>query len=404
MQRNVPVIWEPMRWSSNWIDLFRYPVNSRDGLPASARAEAILAVMKQLKKYRKSPSLWVAVDGPGTWYISELGHALFGCYQSIAVSTPDTKVSMSSFFRLPGAYSAKPSAPSFLASVFDEFSLPQKERTKLQVLRTLARMSIAGTKEIASASGYSHTYMRKLLPELAQERYVLYHESGIKEKKFKTPVWQIKRTGIQYAQRSWNIPDNVRFKGIRVEQKYGGQKHRKISRLWWAWLKKAYGSDYEIWQTWSEPSLGDAHPDALAWGSYQGLETLAWLEVESGKKSRMQTIRDIMYRYDRACIIAEAYDLQAIFVVLAQPWVLRSLQKGIRFSIPSNMAIVFENWRNAGYLCKPVFGDSSPLMGDKDYPYIQHTAKMLKKRPDFLLSKVSSKVVDEPPNKDLDLD
>jgi len=153
-----------------------------------------------------------------------------------------------------------------------------------------------------------------------------------------------------------------------------------------------------------EPSLGDAHPDALAWGSYQGLETLAWLEVESGKKSRKQTIRDIMYRYDRACSIAEAYDLQTVFVVLAQPWVLRSLQKGIRFSIPSNMAIVFENWRNAGYLCRPVFGDSSSLMGDKDYPYIQNITKMLKKQSDFLLSKVSSKVVDEPPNEDLDLD
>jgi hypothetical protein len=306
-------------------------------------------------------------------------------------------------FSVTWGYPAKPSIPSFPTSVFDEFSLPQKEWAKLQVLRTLARMSIAGTKEIASSSGYSHTYMRKLLPELVREGYILYHEKGMNEKKIKFPVWQIKRTGIQYAQHSWNIPDNVRFKGVRVEQKYAGQKHRKISRLWWAWLKEAYGSDYEIWQTWSEPSLGDAHPDALAWGSYQGLETLAWLEVESGKKSRKQTIRDIMYRYDQACSIAEAYDLQTIFVVLAQPWVLRSLQKGIRFSIPSNMAIVFENWRNVGYLSRPVFGDSSSLMGDKDYPYFQNIAKMLKKRLDFLLSKVSSKVVEVPPNEDLDI-
>jgi hypothetical protein len=45
------------------------------------------------------------------------------------------------------------------------------------------------------------------------------------------------------------VPDNLRFKGIRVEQKYAGQKHRKMARMWRAWLKEAYGSDYDIWQT-----------------------------------------------------------------------------------------------------------------------------------------------------------
>jgi hypothetical protein len=92
-------------------------------------------------------------------------------------------------------------------------------------------MQIASTKEIASASGYSHSYVRKMLPELAQEGYVVQHPKGIKEKKLTPPVWHIRRVGIQYAHLSWNIRDNINFKGMRVEQKYAGQKHRRIARM-----------------------------------------------------------------------------------------------------------------------------------------------------------------------------
>jgi len=292
-----------------------------------------------------------------------------------------------------------PVTPEFPMYVFEESSLPQKEKAKVQVLRALARMSIASTKEIASTSGYSHAYMRKLLPELVQEGYILHHEKGMKEKRIKAPVWEIRRTGIQYAHQSWNIPDNIRFKGIRVEQKYAGQKHRRIARMWWAWLKEAYGSDYEIWQAWPEPVVGNAHPDALAWGSYQGVETLAWLEVESGKKSRERIVKDIMQRYHQAFTIAEMYDLRMIFVVLAQPWVLRSLKNRILFDIPRNLTIIFENWRNTGILSKPIFGNFGSIWRDKDYCYIKKNAKVLNKQSDFLLSKTSSTEVDESLNK-----
>ena len=384
MRRNVPVVWEPVRWSSGWLDLFRYPINSRDGLPPSARAEAIIAVMKQLKKYRKSPSLWVTVEGPGKWYINELRNVVSECSQSIAISAAGPDLSFSSFLKIPGIYPVKPSAPEFPTYVFDEFSLPQKERAKLQVLRALARMSIAGTKEIASTSGFSHTYMRKLLPELVREGYVLYHEKGVKEKRIKSPVWQIKRTGIQYVHQSWNIPNNLRFKGIRVEQKYAGQKHRKIARMCWAWLKEAYGSDYEIWQAWPEPSIGNAHPDALAWGSYKGIETFAWLEVESGKKSGKRIANDILNRYEQANRISEAHDMPMIFVVLAQRWVLTSLQNNALFFIPSNVALIFENWRNVGYLSTPNFGYFNSMIGGVRFPYIKNISKIIKKDPNYI--------------------
>jgi predicted transcriptional regulator len=395
MPRNVPVIWEPTRYLSGWLDSFRYPVNSCDGLPPSARAEAILGVMKQLKKYRRFPSLWVTVDSPGIWYITELRLALFGTRQPIAITAVGEEPSYGSFFGSPGVYPVKPGAPVFPVSVFDEFSMPQKERAKLRILRALARMSIAGTKEIASTAGYSHTYMRKLLPELVQEGYVLYHERGMREKRIKVPVWEIRRPGIQYAHQSWNIPDNLRFKGIRVEQKYAGQKHRKMARMWWAWLKEAYGSDYEIWQTWTEPSVANTHPDALTWGSYKGVETLAWLEVESGKKSGERIVKDMMHRYGQAKRMAQEHDMQMIFAILGQQWVLKFLQNKGFFLISWNIALILENWRNVGYLSKPIFGEFNSMMRGNGYPYIKNISRIIKKDPNFLTPKFSLEAIDE---------
>lgn len=384
-----------MRCLSGWLDLFRYPVNSRDGLPPSARVDAILGVMKQLKKYRRSPSLWVTVDSPGNWYITELKFALFGNRQPIAITAVGQDPSFSSFLGHPAIYPAKPGAPTFRVAVFDEFSMPQKERAKLQIVRALVRMSIAGTKEIASTAGYSLTYMRKLLPELVQEGYVRYHEKEIEEKRIKAPAWEIRRLGIQYAHQSWNIPNNLRFKGLRMEQKYAGQKHRKMARMWWAWLKETYGSDYEIWQTWTELSIANTHPDALAWGSYNGVETLAWLEVESGKKSGERIVKDMMHRYGQAKSMAQEHDVQMIFAILGQQWVLKYLQNQGFFLIPWNIALILENWRNIGYLSKPIFGEFNSMMRGNGFPYIKNISKIIKQDPNFLTPKFSSEARDE---------
>ena len=395
MRRNVPAIWDPIRWSSSWFDLFRYPVNSRDGLPPYARAAAILGVMKQLRRYRRSPGLWVTVDAPGRWYIDELKCALASCNQPVAISLAGQEVAISEFFKVPGSYSLKPAAPEFTTFAFDEFSLSPRERSKLQVLRALARVTAAGTKEIASMSGLSHTYMRNLLPELVRDRYIAHLEAGSREKMNKYPLWMINRAGIQYAQQSWNIPDKLGFKGLRMEQKYAGQKHRKIARLWWSWLKEAYGTDYEIWQVWPEPAVDNSHPDALAWGDYQGVETLAWLEVESGKKSRDRTVQDIMVRYHRAQAVANKYDVQMIFAVLAQPWVLKSLQNHALFFIPWNVSLIFENWRNVGYLSKPIFGEFNSMMKGDGYPYIKKISKIIKKDPSYFSPRMLPHLADE---------
>jgi len=317
------------------------------------------------------------VDAPGTWYTKALKDSLREQYQPIALNGIGDGLDFSDFRRMPALFPVRPAAPDFLVQSFDDSLLSRKEQSKLRILRSLARVSFTGTKEIASLSGMSHTYARKLLPELVMDRFVEYYENGLGWKPRNYPVWKIKRLGIQYVHQSWNIPANTKFRGIRSEQKYAGQKHRKIARLWRAWLIDAKGSNFEIRQAWPEPALKPAYPDALAWGSYNGVETLAWLEIEIGKKSRRDLVKNIVSRFLLSKKFAEWFEIRIIFVVLAQPWVLRTLAKNGSFIVTENDALIFENWRNFGNLPEPIFGEFNSTSKDGTYPLMKDLSKEL---------------------------
>lgn len=131
------------------------------------------------------------------------------------------------------------------------------------------------------------------------------------------------------------------------------------------------------------------------WGSYKGEETLAWLEVKSGKKSCTRIVEDILLRYRQAKAVAEAYNMRMIFVILAQAWVLNCLQQRGLFFIPSNVALILENWRNVGYLSKPIFGGFNSIMKVDGYPYIKNISKIIKKDPNYLTPKILPHVADD---------
>lgn len=80
--------------------------------------------------------------------------------------------------------------------------------------------------------------------------------------------------------------------------------------------------DFDVWDAWTEPSLGRAHPDTLVMGTYKGIETVIWLEVEAGKKSEKEVVDDLMGRYKQARTIAEEHKVNLIFAVLSLPWAL----------------------------------------------------------------------------------
>ncbi len=279
MQHTLPVTWSPyIVWShplfgDGWMDRFIYLVDSRDGLPPSARAEVIKSLMKLLKRYRNCPCLWVQVDSPGPWYVTALRWALTGFKLDVAVLPLGAELRVIDFLNYPfGVTASCPSKPLFECVPYNGTALTPTEKAELRILRCMARVEYAGVKEIASLTCFSATYTRRLLARLQTKGLIKPFENVSARNRQKVPRWTIRHPGIQYVYRSWNIPHRIPFRRKRMEQKFAGPKHREKSRIFTARLRKAYQPDFEVWQSWTKSGLAGQHPDAIVWGAYQGVE------------------------------------------------------------------------------------------------------------------------------------
>jgi hypothetical protein len=390
-------MWQPSQTTLGWLNLFVYRINGKAGLPPSAWDEIIARLMNQLKARTRFPCLWVKVDSQGQWFVTELKILLSQRSLPVLITNAhekrDAAALLGEFLATPSMTPAKLLAPDFLIPIFSEETLNQREKAKLAILRPLARMLSAFTKEVASTSGFGLTYVRPILLELVEEGLVLPFEESITPNSRKYPSWQITRKGLRYVLSSWNIPGNIRIMSVIKEQKYSGRKHRKLSRFGRARVVDAYTIDFEVWDAWTEPALGSAHPDSLVIGSYKGVETIIWLEVETGKKSGRHVVQDLMFRYKQARQFAEDRKVNVIFAVLALPWVLKALENYGLFLIPGNMALIFDNWRHGGYLPLPIFGGFNSL--GNEYEYIKNLSQIIKKNPNLFIPKLLSELLDE---------
>jgi len=292
--------------------------------------------------------LWVELDAPGTWYADEL-HRLTSCSSKLVISPPGvtpepvdfpqphnllTQSPIQDIFRLPDC---RPSTPiSMHPSV-------------LRVLRTLARLERAQTLEIASLAGFGKSYTHTLLQKLVQLGYT---HSG---KVWRYPGWILTHSGLRQAHLSWNLPPKLSFRRYRREHSRAGPRHRRIARLWRAWLEEAFPYHLKVWDCWTEFAMHPGFPDALAWGVWQGQETLFWLEVDTGHASEDELRSTYRTRYHRALIHAAQVNIPTVFVLLSMPWVLRAVVP-IFNNISDKMAVIAEDWRRFGELPVPEFG------------------------------------------------
>jgi hypothetical protein len=180
------------------------------------------------------------------------------------------------------------------------------------------------------------------LKELRADKLIEWKKIG------KYDGWAIRNKGLSLAQQSWNIPKGVYFARYRGEYRYAGERHRRIARLWRAWLEKAYPM-IEIWDCWTEVPVRDGIPDALAWGTHYGYETLFWLEVDSGHSSRKTMEVNYGRRLRRVCAHAYEWDVPIVFCIMGPPWVVDDF----RWCIPeinSWVAVIGHDWRDFGKL------------------------------------------------------
>ncbi len=323
------------------LDIFRHSLSATDGLPPYAQARIIDLISSQLKKARPNACLWVSVDAPGSWFVREVQRLVKHRIPTLVL--PAGQVPNDAWDFKPHAFPHHTKEPEYLwmdrRFNIRDYGLKVKS---LRVLRILARLKTAHTPEITSLAGFSETYVRTLLKELQVEGLIEWKCIG------KYDGWEIKKKGMRLAHRSWNIPKGVHFTQYRGEFRYAGERHRRVARLWRAWLENAYRG-IEIWGCWTEVPVRYGVPDALAWGTHHGREMLFWLEVDSGHSSR----KTMKANYERRLKIAytHSYDwrIPIVFCIMGPPWVVDCFRWCIPGMYPG-VAVIGHDWREFGKL------------------------------------------------------
>ncbi|MBI2757219.1 MAG: hypothetical protein HYX49_00910 [Chloroflexi bacterium] len=326
------------------LDVFKHSLSATDGLPPYTQARIIDLISNQLIKARPYPCLWVSVDAPGSWYFNEIKRLIKRRIPITILSVDRAPIDEIDFRPY-----ASPSIMQGLEnpSISHPFRIEDHsiKASALRVLRIMARLKTAHTAEITSLAGFSETHVRTLLKELKTNRLIEWKRIG------KYDGWEIKNKGLRLVHLSWNIPKGVHFAAYRREFRYAGERHRRVARMWRAWLENAYRG-IEIWESWTEVSVRYGIPDALAWGIYHGREMLFWLEVDSGHSSRKVMERNYRRRLYDAYLHAKEWGIQIVFCIMGPPWVVEEF----RFCIPHlfpNLAMIGHDWREFGKL--PVY-------------------------------------------------
>jgi len=331
--------------------MFRHTISSSDGLPPYAQARIIDLISTQLKKHRYSPCLWVTVDTPGTWYLNEVKRLVRYNIPTV-ILTPEQDPFDDWGFRCRGycplicLFEEENFYPAYVSPPFSHADYGLSKESVVRVLRILARLKTAHTKEITSLAGYSKTYVRGLLKELQSKGLIEWKRIG------KYDGWAIKTRGMRLAHRSWNVPKGARFAQYRGEVRYSGERHRRVSRMWRAWLEAAYPY-VEIWESWTEVQMRRGIPDGLAWGRKSGRETLFWLEVESGHSSRQVMARQYSKRLQLAMDHVRERGVDVVFCLMGPPWVVKAFAwnlSGPYYFRQKHFAIIGHDWRDFGHL------------------------------------------------------
>ena len=332
-------------WGGRYGDVFVLrPIPGDFPPPWDWVAGAVRPAARALAALRPGACLWIRVPAARSWWTRALRDGLHPLPVPVAVSEREPA---------PEAFSFAPplhAAPISTAS-WNDIVLPTLGPRR--VLTALARLGEGYVAEVASLARLAPGHARKVLHRLRAARQVVHDHDG------RYPVWRITRRGLSLVLRLWAVPKGHTFTARRRERSgSSGARHRRVSRLWNAWLKQA---GYRVFGGWSEvriPGQGRYSPDALAWGpAWDGPkgEVVYWLEVESGHRSREHIARAVDAKLTAARQFGRRYRVRVVFALLAMPWVLKAAAPAVR-DLDDRVAVVFGDWNAFGRLPRPVWG------------------------------------------------
>lgn len=341
---SLPLEWAPiypMNRQDVVFDVFKHHISYKDGLPPYAQARIIDLITNRLIKARQYPALWVSVDAPGDWYVMEVKRLVKKKIpMTVQPAWKTTVIEWNFSEHIEPTYLREGDLP-ILAPRFDPADYGIKE-SALRVLQIMARLKTAYRPEIASLAGFSESHVRNLLKQLQAEHLIERRKIG------KYEGYAIRTKGLSLAHRSWNIPKGVHFSKYRGEFRYAGERHRRVSRRWRAWLETAY-PNIEVLESWTEVPLFYGIPDALVWGRKGEYEILFWLEVDSGHSSEKVMSRNYFHRLQNAYQHANRLGISIVFCIMGPPWAVKAFSWHLP-PLPPNMAVIGQDWRAFGKL------------------------------------------------------
>ncbi len=348
-------------WRNVSVDLglftntFIFPISSHDKLPPEVYCDVLRAAGSIISRNYSFASIWIQVDSPGLWYPIEIRRGLSTLRVPVAVTRSRASLHLADFNFKPYTSGHKLPPPVYEADWISPVS-----QNELDCLRVLARLQQGLTSEIASLVGVSKRTAQYALGELWTRGFI-EHVNPFEDKTIQTlysrkySYWAIRRSGLKVALRSWGIPPGT-YVSSRLEAAHGlGEvsRHKTVARLWLAWLKKSLGQRIEIWDGWTEVNLTDMRltPDALAWAKYEGLETLFWLEVESGHDAGTKTLEKTYKRLQAASKYAYEREIRLVFALLTRPWLQNAITGSvISMGLPRHVAMIIGDWTAFGKL------------------------------------------------------
>lgn len=339
--------WRTSEKNGQWTDVFMLRISPFAGLPPVEYAVGLYRLASLLIRKRPSASLWVQVDGPGNWYRETLRSVLrWKGKLPIAVSGPSSLSTPDRFDYIVLPF-LEDKRPPEVKRVKEEMAALSKQA--LLCLQVLARIDCGTLEEMASLALLYPGNIQSVLGELVREGLVSCDEE--RNKKDTVIRWRIQRDGLSLALRSWGIPKEIPF-ARRKEMAFSDPEgdHRRISRLWPKWLITAW-PHIQVWSGWSEVSLPGLPqtPDGLAWGMMNGLETLFWLEVESGHSSREEVRKKIRRRFVHAAEYAKEQNVCLVFALLGREWVCEAARPAF-VGIPPHVAVTIGDWKEKDWL------------------------------------------------------
>ncbi len=360
-------------WPGSWTDTFVFPIQHDAALPPWDYGEVVKTTIPVLKKMRKGvASLWVPVMAPGKWYFEEVKYALRNPAIPVAVTNGKEHLPRAIDFSVIPGIRERVSPPGLPDDALATSKLSERAT---HCLLALGRLTVAYTNEIARYCLMNEGYCLEALRELESFRYIEHCKDpfinfhlmtarqkasmgGTKDEEIR-PYWRIKRPGLSVALRHWGVPAGIPFEFRTERNKLWDSPHRRRSRQWPTWVKKAL-PHANIYAGWSEVSIpgARANPDSLAWGEINGVETLFWMEVESGKSSRRLILDKTIRRWRRAVTYANYVGVHLVFAFLGMPWVRDSARLAF-MDIPRSCAVVAADWskENFGQLPYPKWGE-----------------------------------------------